>query len=1051
MSDFELPQSGPFLDEGSVDPEVMFIECLDVLRLFIQGDEFDHDGLSSGWWIEGQERTNIEDDSKRSKTGYHHTTLKPGGESEEVFQYHCTPMPAANDARELLSTEGSLITAIGGMAAQAGLSPGALLKQLRRVVRDTPDPQRGLNNLHRFLTAGFSSTILRDFHLHPMLLDVALQLFSQSQFLADILVRNPELFSWLTASPALKVRKTPHDFAAEAGDAVRLFNRLERKLDSLKRFQRRELLRIGARHILNEADIDVTSAELAALADGIIDAVLRLGHQHIAETTQVQMDHTLAVIGLGKLGGEELNFSSDIDLMFVYDRDEELAGSVGRISTQHEYHNRLSEFIVRRLTEHTAEGHLYRVDMRLRPEGETGPLSLSRAGTMVYYETRGEVWERQMLLKARVVAGKSVVGERWLKETEPFVYPKTMLGSPLQEIARIKARIETRVDVDANVKLGSGGIRDIEFTVQALQLLNAGAHPVLRERGTLRAIAALAEGSFLSKREREVLENSYKFLRRVEDRLQLLHGLQRHQLPESKEEMKVLAKQLGLKSVRAFERALALHRGHVRKVFTSVFHGMGTPDPARTGKRSGRGDGRMQSGWFRKIGWLHPAETARQLDAIAMELPELQGEREMKKFVSSLAAFKAPDWCITNFLVLSSSQPIRRTLQQAVQNSATLTLLLLLCSRSSNLARLLAREPLLFESLVGRTDEVVQSGMGWEFLRRSDLVRFKQYNEFKALLRWLLRKTTIEELTQELSALAEAIILDASSHLEGELQAEGSFVRFSLLALGKFGGEEMNIGSDLDLIFVYSGVPEKSDGAIAQQFVRQLVRETEGVYEIDLQLRPEGKNSPPAIEWQYYKEYLRERASLWERQSLTKVRPIAGTPDFRKEVSDHIQRYVSHDPLPSDWAKAIKGMREQMERERVKVRSGVDLKVGKGGLVDLEFLLQILALRYGREKERPIPPGSLQAVREYVGWKILTRSEGKIITSNFAALRSLETLIRINADSTEFVLPTDPMKLKVLAAGMEAPSVKKLLLHVATMRKENRSLFLHTVRRVRKG
>ncbi|MBI3110835.1 MAG: hypothetical protein HYZ01_04590 [Ignavibacteriales bacterium] len=983
--------------------------------------------------------------------GEPHATLIANGESEEVFQYHSTPMPAANEARELLSTEESLFIAIGGMAAQAGISPRALLKQLRPVVRGTPDPTRGLNNLHRFLAAGFSSTILRDFHLHPMLLDVALQLFSQSQFLADILVRNPELFSWLTASPALKVRKTPQDFAAEAGDAARLFNRLERKLDSLKRFQRRELLRIGARHILNEADIAVTSAELAALADGIIDAVLRLGHLHLAETTQVQTDHTLAVIGLGKLGGAELNFSSDIDLMFVYDRDEELAGSIGRISTQHEYHNRLSEFIVRRLTEHTAEGHLYRVDMRLRPEGETGPLALSRAGYMVYYESRGEVWERQMLLKARVVAGKRGVGEHWLREVEPFVHPKTMLGSPLQEIARIKARIETRVDVDANVKLGSGGIRDIEFTVQALQLLNAGAHPVLREQGTLRAIAALAEGSFLSTRERKVLEDSYMFLRRVEDRLQLLHGLQRHQLPESKEEMNVLAKQLGFKSVRAFDRTLALHRGHVRKVFTSVFHGMGTPGPARTGKRSGEGDGRMQSGWFRKIGWLHPVEAARHLDAIAGELPELQGERDMKRFVSSLAAFKAPDWCLGNFLMLTSSQPIRRTLQQAVQNPTTLNLLLLLCSRSSNLARLLAREPLLFESLVGRTDEVIQGGLGWEFLRRSDLVRFRQYNEFKALLRWLLRKTTIEELTQELSAVAEAIILDACARLEGELLSEESHTRYSLLALGKFGGGEMNIGSDLDLVFVYSGVAEEGDGTMAQTFVRKLVRETEGAYEIDLQMRPEGKNSPPAIEWQYYKEYLRERASLWERQSLTKVRPIAGTPDFCKEVSDHIQRSVAHDPLPSDWVEKIKGMREQMERERVTPRSGVDLKMGKGGLVDLEFLLQILALRYGREKESPIPPGSMKAVREFVGRKILTRGEGNSITSNLVALRSLETLIRINADSTEFVLPTDPMKLKVLAAGMEASSVKKLLMRVTIMRKENRSLFLHTIRRVRKG
>lgn len=970
-----------------------------------------------------------------------------GEESEEVFQYHYNLMPAADEAPKLLSTQESLLTAIGGMAAQAGLSPRAVLKQLRPMVRDTPDPQRGLNNLHRFLSAGFSSTILRDFHHHPMLLEIALQLFSQSQFLADILVRNPELFAWLTASPALKTRKSASDFVAEAGDAVQLFNRIERKLDSLKRFQRRELLRIGARHLLKEADIAVTSAELAALADGVIDAVLRLGHQHLAGTTQVQIDATLAVIGLGKLGGEELNFSSDIDLMFVYDEDGTLEESVGRISTLHEYHNRLSEFVVRRLTEHTAEGHLYRVDMRLRPEGDTGPLALSRAGYMVYYETRGEVWERQMLLKARVVAGEKNVGERWLAEIEPFVHPKTLLGSPLQEIARIKARIEKKVDADANIKLGSGGIRDIEFTVQALQLLNAGSHRSLRERGTLRAIEALGGGALLSERERTFLTDAYKFLRGVEDRLQLLHGLQRHRLPESKEEMRVLAKQVGSASTRGFQRSLTLHRTRVRKIFISVFHGKGTPHPAQ----SGRGVRMFESGWFRKIGWLHSGEAARNLDAIAGDLPELQGEKETKQLVSILATFKAPDWCVKNLLLLSSSQPIRRTLQQAVQNPQTLKLLLLICSRSSNLARLLAQEPLLFESLVGRTDEALRRDAGWEFLRRSDLIRYRKYNEFKTIVRWLLGAATIEEMLQELSSLAEGILLESCARLDDKFEGKRGPLQFVLLALGKFGGSEINTGSDLDLVFVYPGTPEENTSDVAQEFVRQLVRENEGVYEIDLRLRPEGKNSPPAIELDYYREYLRARASLWERQSLTKARPIAGTPELCSEISDHLQRFVYNDPLPTDWVRQIRTMRGKMERERVQEQSGVDLKLGKGGLVDLEFLLQVLALRYGREQERSIPPGSMKALRQFVERKVLPKIEGKVIGENLSYLRRLETLVRINADSTEFILPRDPEKLKVLAAGMGDSSVKGFLRRVAVIRKVNRSLFLRTMQRVGKA
>jgi glutamate-ammonia-ligase adenylyltransferase len=357
----------------------------------------------------------------------------------------------------------------------------------------------------------------------------------------------------------------------------------------------------------------------------------------------------------------------------------------------------------------------------------------------------------------------------------------------------------------------------------------------------------------------------------------------------------------------------------------------------------------------------------------------------------------------------------------------------------------------LFESLVGRTDEALRRDAGWEFLRRSDLIRYRQYNEFKTVVRWLLGATKIEEMLQELSSLAEGILLESCAHLDDKLQGEGGRLQFVLLALGKFGGSEINIGSDLDLVFVYPGTPEENTRDVAQEFVRQLVGETEGVYEIDLRLRPEGKNSPPAIELDYYREYLRARASLWERQSLTKARPIAGTPELCLEISDHLQRYVYHDPLPMDWVRQIKTMRGKMERERVQEQSGVDLKVGKGGLVDLEFLLQVLALRYGREQERSIPPGSMKALQQFVERRAVTRIEGKVIGENLSYLRRLESLVRINTDSTEFILPRDPEKLKVLAAGMGDSSVKGFLHRVAAIRKVNRSLFLRTMQRVGKA
>ena len=336
------------------------------------------------------------------------------------------------------TTDDQLYDAIGQLAADAGLSPLLFIKNLKSDVRVTAHPRRALNSFHRFLMTGFSSAWMRDFETHRLLQQILLELSSQSQFLADILVRNPELFRWLTSSNVLTITKTRENYVAEASDAIKLFQRSEKKLDSLKRFQRRELLRIGARQILKEADVATTSGELSALADAIAESILGMAYDQMTEMVRGTVKRELAVIGLGKLGGEELNFSSDIDLVFVYDQDGPLEGSQPRLSTQHEYYCRVAEYVVRRLSEHTAEGHLYRVDMRLRPDGGSGPLAMSRAAYFAYYEARGELWERQMLMKARAIAGDRHVGERWMEEIQPFIFPRTLLSSPLEEIARLR-------------------------------------------------------------------------------------------------------------------------------------------------------------------------------------------------------------------------------------------------------------------------------------------------------------------------------------------------------------------------------------------------------------------------------------------------------------------------------------------------------------------------------------------------------------------------------------------------------------------------------------
>lgn len=932
-------------------------------------------------------------------------------------------------------TESSVLHSIEQMAVEAGLSSKEYLRVLRSDLLKSPDPRRSLNNFHRFLSSGFTASLLRDFHRHRALQQLALQLFGQSQYLSDILVRDPELFRWLTTTDALHRTKSAIDYRHEAEGAIALFTRTEKKLDALKRLQRRELLRIGAREILQEADVSITSAELAALAESIVSAVVGLAERHLVEGYNGSFESTFAVIGLGKLGGEELNFSSDIDLMFVYGEDGEIELPRLRVRTLHEFYTRVAELTVQFLTEHTAEGHLYRVDLRLRPEGGVGPLVLSRAGYMTYYETRGELWERQMLTKARVLAGNVEVGEKLLNDLRPFIYPRTHATSPLQEIAAIKRKIEEKTNREANIKLGSGGIRDVEFIVQALQLLNGGTDQRLREKNTLRAIDRLVETSFLQDREGEKLKKAYTLFRLIEHRLQLLYGMQTHSLPESRAEAELLARRLGFRSSASFSAELEKHRQRVRKIFASVF-GAESKRPV-------------------SVRLLPPRLLRRFMDAKTAEallgqiqnaIPELRNDPHSDSLATALHKTGAPDWALQNFRLLADEPWLRRSLVQGLSHRAVLDVLVLVCARSRRMTELLAREPLLFEILVGRPEEMMSEGFEWEFLKQQDALKYKQFNEFKILLRWLAGELTIHQTTQTLSNLADAIVIH---HFEKAARELDGRIPIALVAVGKYGGGEITFGSDLDVVVVYRKRNDTS-AAEVEQFVRKwsdaFVTERVPLYGIDMRLRPEGKSAPLGVEIDYFRTYLQQRASLWERQSLVKARIIGGDEKLAREIEGMIEEAAYLSKLPDTWVRELARMRRKIEFERSK-SMGDDLKVGKGGLVDLEFAVQALQLAFGRESESLRRQNTFECVRAIEKEKILPLRECRRLQIHLEFLRALETAVRLNSENTAFVLPTDKILLQALAAAVGEKSARSLTDRIRNVQKLNRVIMRQAFRR----
>ena len=415
-----------------------------------------------------------------------------------------------------------------------------------------------LVNLERFMAAvPRLEATLGDLAENPRTTEIVLQVFSTSQYLTEILIRDPELLDWLQGGPERRDRSALIDdlWTSVAGlpdeDGQRL---------ALRRFRRRESLRIGYNDIVRGFPLEVTTLDLSDLADACVEAAVRLARARAearfgTPLTARGSAARFVVLGLGKLGGQELNYSSDIDLVFLYDEDGQTSGP--KVVSNAEFFARMGSDLVRLLADHTALGIAYRVDMRLRPDGEQGVLARSLDATLGYYVTRGRTWERQALIKCRPVAGDLALGETFLEAIKPFVYRRYLGAAEIAEIKALKRRIEQRTvtagTAEVEVKTGRGGIRDVEFVVQFLQLLHGGEYPEVRHVTTLQAIARLEQVGCLSAEERHIMDDTYRFFRQVEHRLQILFDRQTHEMPRDLESVRNLALRMGYAPASAWE------------------------------------------------------------------------------------------------------------------------------------------------------------------------------------------------------------------------------------------------------------------------------------------------------------------------------------------------------------------------------------------------------------------------------------------------------------------------------------------------------------------
>lgn len=895
-------------------------------------------------------------------------------------------------------------------------------------------------------------------------LGVLAALFAGSQFLGDLLVAHPE---WL---PVLELDwiehpRTLQGFQREIGEW------LESKLGvrdyagalaELRRFKQREMLRIGARDLARLGDIVEITREISDVADVCLDAVLRICWRELTGRLGLpyQQDESgrwrpagFSVLGLGKLGGQELNYSSDVDLLFVYGDEGEVfknPPSNGRqtrsVTSNHQFFCKLAEAVVTEVSRNTADGFLYRVDLRLRPEGDTGPLARSLESCENYYAQWGQTWERMMLIKARPVAGDKSLAAEFLEMIEPFRYPRAISENILSEIAAAKERTEKEIvgqdELERNVKLGRGGIREIEFVVQSLQVLHAGQLPFLQIPQTLPCLAKLAQYQLLDNVDSQRLDAAYRFLRNVEHRLQMENNRQTHTIPNVRAGQLLLARLMGFPSEAKFQSTLETHTGNVRNAFDRLLK---TRLPkVQTGLPLGFDGAERQ--WREVLA----AHSFRDADAAFRRLKEFAegpgyvhvstrttelARRLVPKFLAlcpNLSAGHAPgvqilsdpDRVLTRLDSFITAYGSRAALLEMWNNHpAMFELMLLLFDRSEFLAETAIRSPDLVEGLVSgaRLRQCKFAPGMLKDLRhgRTDADQFlwlRRYHEVEQMrlgLRDILGLVDFEQNLAELSALADACLQYALEAVmrQNRLQKPP----FAIMGLGKLGGCEIDYGSDLDIIFV-TGTKEKNLPKLqrlAVQVLDLLSRRTEQgiVFPTDTRLRPDGEKGLLVNSLEAFENYYRKRAQLWEVQALTRVRMVAG--DF--EVGEKFQKLAASlanfsesgrssvtARLYSGWKDQVHHMRLRIEKERTPPgRDDLAIKTGKGGLMDAEFVAQALCLEHGWTE-----PNTLRALERARDAEVLPDADTLI--QNYRQLRRVEGILRRWSYEGETVLPDDP-------------------------------------------
>jgi len=988
---------------------------------------------------------------------------------------------AAADADAVVMPLADTAAAHRVRASLAGLGlAGDLLDPLwlriAGLLPELADPDRVLAAFERFL-CGVRSPLATAalFDRDPAALDTLLRLFAASPFLAEIVIADPE--AWERVRLDRGRPEKPAALAAALSAEVRMLGRGaaadgEAVLRALRRFKRRELLRIAYGDIVMGQRLETVVGQLSHVADCVVQAAVEAALARVGERRGVPREPgaeraTLAVIALGKLGGAELNYSSDIDLVFVFSADGRVDGP--KPCTNQEFFDRVVQEAVRLITEPTELGAAYRVDLRLRPHGSAGPAALPLEAMLQYYDRLGRTWERQAWVKARCVAGDAALGQRLLDELQPWIYRRWLSRADISGIKALKRRIERRSrdagSESSDVKHGRGGIRDVEFTIQFLQLLSGGDTPQVRTGTTLEAIRRLAAAGGLTDQEREILERTYTLLRTTEHRLQILYDRQTHDLPTEEDEFARLAARMGYGGDAAGRGRLRAELADAtalnRKILDHLLHDAFPADDAPEPEVDLVLDPEPAPDTVREVlgrhGFRDVAAAHRALVGLGEERVRFLSTRRCRHFLAAIAPrllaaigrTPDPDATLGNLAAVSDSLGGKGVLWELFSfNPASLDLTVKLCSSSPFLARLLVGNPGMIDELLDSllierlpTQAALEASLG-ELCRNAVdaepiLHAFKASQQLRVGVRDILGRQDAESVTAALSAIAESVVRvvvarerDRLADRLGEPRAaDGGPAAAVVLAMGKFGGREMNYASDVDVVFLYDHDGESSPrrrggvGTSNAHFFGELAQRTMRVfnafgpqgrlYEMDSRLMPSGRSGPAAVSLGEFARYFAAAgpAAVWERQALVKARPIVGPAAAVARLEATLAAAAFDRPWTADEVATIRRMRYRMEQG---ARTS-NLKRGPGGVVDIEFIVQVLQLVHGGREPRLRTPETLRGLGLLHEAGHLSAERFSFLERAYRMLRAIEGRLRLLDAAARHDFPATPEEQRKLA------------------------------------